>query len=36
MMRVAGGINIFDDPTIKGKTIDPENNELYRSGVERV
>ena len=24
MMRVAGGINIFDDPTIKGKTIDPE------------
>lgn len=24
MMRVAGGINIFDDPGIKGKTIDPE------------
>lgn len=24
MMKNAGGINIFDDPTIKGKTIDPE------------
>lgn len=24
MMRMAGGISIFDDPTIKGKTIDPE------------
>lgn len=24
MMRTAGGISIFDDPTIKGKTIDPE------------
>lgn len=24
MMRTAGGISIFDDPNIKGKTIDPE------------
>lgn len=24
MMRAAGGLSIFDDPSIKGKTVDPE------------